>query len=90
VHNLPRLLEDWSGDTLTLNTAIMNLYNSTVATHQFVNPGTYYYPPTRQFSYDQNFANPAKQPPGIPNALVCIRFNWTTPPAGTITYTITP
>jgi hypothetical protein len=90
VHNLPRLLEDWTGDTLTLNTAIMNLFNSTVATHQFVNPGTYYYPPTRQFSYDQNFANPAKQPPGIPNALVSIRFNWTTPPPNCTNYTVTP
>ena len=36
VHNLPRLLEDWnspSTKTLTLNTAIMNLFNSQIATH---------------------------------------------------------
>jgi hypothetical protein len=57
-----------------------------MATHQFVNPGTYYQPPTRQFSFDLNFLNPAKVPPGVPTALVPIRFGWTTPPPGTVTY----
>ena len=93
VHNLPRLLEDWnspSTKTLTLNTAIINLFNSQIATHQFVNPGTYYDPPTRQFSYDQNFANPNKQPPGMPCALVLIRINWAAPPANTLTYNVKP
>jgi hypothetical protein len=93
VHNLPRLLEDWNSPstrTLTLNTAIMNLFNSQIATHQFVNPGTYYDPPTRQFSYDLNFQDPAKQPPGIPCAMVLVRLNWATPPANTITYNVTP
>jgi hypothetical protein len=93
VHNLPRLLEDWNSPstyTLTLNTAIMNLFNSQIATHMFVNPGTYYDPPTRQFSYDLNFQDPAKQPPGIPCALVLIRLNWATPPPNTITYNVTP
>ena len=93
VHNLPRLLEDWNSPstrTLTLNTAIMNLFNSKSATHVFVNPGTYYDPPTRQFSYDLNFQDPAKQPPGIPCAMVLVRLNWATPPANTITYNVTP
>ena len=93
VHNLPRLLEDWnspSTKTLTLNTAIMNLFNSKIATHQFINPGTYYDPPTRQFSYDLNFSNPAKQPPGVPCALVLVRLNWAVPPPNTVTYNVTP
>jgi hypothetical protein len=93
VHNLPRLLEDWNSPstrTLTLNTAIMNLFSSETATHQFVNPGTYYDPPTRHFSYDQNFQDPAKQPPGIPCALVLVRLNWAVPPPNVITYNVTP
>jgi hypothetical protein len=93
VHNLPRLLEDWnspSTKTLTLNTAIMNLFNSTRATHMFINPGTYYDPPTRQFSYDLNFLNPAKQPPGVPCTLVPIRMNWASPPPSTLTYNVSP
>ena len=93
VHNLPRLLEDWNSPstrTLTLNTAIMNLFNSTIATHQFVNPGTYYDPPTRQFSYDLKFQNPAQQPPAIPCALILVRVNWAAPPPNTVTYNVTP
>lgn len=90
VHNLPRLLEDWSSDTLTLNTSIMNLFNSTRATHVFVNPGTYYNPPTRKFSFDPNFLDPAKQPPGIPCALVPIRLNYGLPPPNCTTYVVSP
>ena len=93
VHNLPRLLEDWNSPStknLWINTAIMNLFNSETATHQFVNPGTYYDPPTRHFSYDLNFQDPAKQPPGIPCAMVLVRLNWAVPPPNTITYNVTP
>jgi hypothetical protein len=79
VHNLPRLLEDWnspSTHTLTLNTSIVNLFNSQMATSQFQNPGVYYDPPTRQFSFDVNFANPAKQPPpGTPMVSVIVPAN---------------
>ena len=91
VHNLPRLLEDWSGGvTLTLNTSIINLYNSIEATGRFKNPGTYYNPPTRLFAYDNNFSDPTKVPPGIPCALVALRYDWTTPPPNTTTYNVTP
>jgi hypothetical protein len=93
VHNLTRLLEDWnspSTKTLTLNTSIMNLFNSETATQQFVNPGTYYDPPTRKFSYDLNFQDPAKQPPGIPCAMVLVRLNWAVPPPNNVTYNVTP
>jgi hypothetical protein len=90
VHNLPRLLEDWTGDTLWINTSMINLYASTKATGQFLNPGTYYNPPTRKFSYDNNFSDPNKVPPGIPCALVALRYNWATPPPNTVTYNVTP
>ena len=66
IHNLTRLLESWSGDTLTLNGSWVNLYNSVRATNQFQNPGIYYYAPTRNFSFDQNFNTAAKLPPGTP------------------------
>ncbi|HEX4262990.1 MAG TPA: hypothetical protein VH597_01520 [Verrucomicrobiae bacterium] len=90
VHNLPRLLEDWGGYTLTLNTSIINLYNSQEATNKFVNPGTYYQPPNRAFSYDYNFMDPNKVPPGIPDALVALRYNWCTPPVNSVTYNVVP
>jgi hypothetical protein len=86
VHNLPRLLENWTGYTVTLNTSIVNLYNSVYATNQFVLPGTYYNAPNRGFSFDNNFLNPAKQPPGTPILGVLQRFKWATPPPDNVTY----
>jgi hypothetical protein len=90
VHNLMRMLEDWNGDYLILNTSIVVLYASQRATNQFRNPKSwsgiinpYYNPPTRQWGFDPNFYDPAKQPPGVPTALVPIRFNWTQPPPDT-------
>jgi hypothetical protein len=87
--NITRLLEDWGNGgavTLTLNTSIVNLFASNRATNQFQNPGIYYYAPTRQFSFDQNFLNYTKQPPGTPMLGVVLRAKWATPPPNTITY----
>ncbi len=68
VVNLPRLLEDWgngsSSVVLTINTSIVNFFNSVRATGPFQNPGVYYYAPTRNFNFDQNFMTATKQPPG--------------------------
>ena len=66
VHNLTRLLESWTGDTLTLNTSIICLYTSVQASQQFQMPGTYYEPPTRQFSFDLNYTYSTGLPPGTP------------------------
>jgi len=66
IHNLPRLLENWASSTLWLNTSLVCFYQSTVATNRFQNPGVYYNAPTRKFSFDPNFNNLAKLPPGTP------------------------
>jgi hypothetical protein len=97
VHNLPRLLEDWSSNNnnLWLNTSILRLWTSNMATNQFRDPygfsptptNPYYNPPTRHYAFDQNFLNPAKVPPGIPTALVPIRFAWGVPPPGVVNFT---
>ena len=86
VHNLPRLLEDWSGKTLTLNTSIVCLFNSTMATNKFVWPGTTYNPPSRNFNFDPNLANIARQPPGTPMLSVILRATWRNPPLNTTNY----
>jgi Tfp pilus assembly protein PilE len=86
VHNLPRLLEDWGSRTLTLNTSLVNLYNSVKASAQFQNPGVYYNAPNRAFNFDQNFLQAAKLPPGTPTVSVLSRFKWTTVPVNTVTY----
>jgi hypothetical protein len=66
VQNLVRLLENWSGRILTLNTSLVVLYNSARATNQFQNAGVYYLSPTRNYNFDQNFLSPSKLPPGTP------------------------
>jgi hypothetical protein len=84
VQNLTRFLENWGGVTLTLNTSIVNLFNSQIATNQFQMPGNYYNPPTRAWGFDTTYYSPNKQPPGAPCALVPIRFNWQKPPPNSI------
>ena len=74
VHNLMRLQEDWTGVSLVLNSSIVVLWSSQMATNQFRNPvgwspapiNPYYDPPTRLWGLDPNFYNPAKLPPGTP------------------------
>lgn len=86
VHNLTRLLENWSGDTLTLNSSLVNLYNSVKANTQFQNPGIYYNAPTRNFNFNTNYLVEAKLPPGTPTISQIQRFRWTTTPINTVTY----
>jgi len=85
VVNFPRLLEDWGNGgsvTLTINTSMVNLYNSVYATAPWQVPGTYYYAPTRNFNFDQNFLNQSRLPPGTPMVYYLYRRAWTIPPPG--------
>jgi hypothetical protein len=89
-HNLTRLLENWSsgsGQTLTLNTSLVNLFNSVRATGSFKFPTSYYQvPKQRNFNFDMNFLDCRKLPPGTPILPVCIRQKWVVPPPNTVNY----
>lgn len=86
--NITRLLEDWGNGSkkLTLNTSIVNLFDSARATAPWQVPGTYYKAPTRDFNFDNNFTDAAKQPPGTPELRALIRGRWSNPPPNTINY----
>ena len=88
VMNLTRLLEDWGNGArrLTLNGSIVNLFNSVRATAPWQTPGTYYYAPTRDFNFDNNFLDSTKQPPGTPALRTLIRSKWLNPMANVINY----
>jgi hypothetical protein len=86
VMNLPRLLEDWGSATLTLNTSIVNLFDSIRATNWFRNPGAYYFAPTRAFSFDNNFTNQVKLPPATPVLGLISRAKWRVAPPNNVTY----
>jgi hypothetical protein len=88
-HNLVRYLEAWSGQTSTINGSLVCLYQSTKANAPFVTTGlddSYYSAPTRNWSFDRNFLDPNKLPPGTPAVRVLERLKWTNPPAGVTTY----
>jgi hypothetical protein len=59
---------------LRMNQAHVCLYSSQMATNQFRDPigwspaptNPYYKPPTRLWSFDPNFSDPARLPPGTP------------------------
>ena len=90
VMNLPRLLEDWGNGSasvvLSVNTSMVNLFSSTRAISQFQSPGVYYYAPTRLFSFDLNFMNQAKIPPGTPILGAILRSKWAVPPPNVTSY----
>jgi hypothetical protein len=86
VHNLTRLLENWSGHNLWLNTSIICLYTSVQATAQFQMPGAYYNPPSRHFSFDLNYTTSTGLPPGTPLIDRMIRAGWGIAPPNDVTY----
>ncbi|MFA6543070.1 MAG: hypothetical protein WCS99_01510 [Limisphaerales bacterium] len=86
VVNFPRLLEAWSGRTLTLNGSLVNLYNSARATAPFQWPGAYYTAPNRNFNFDPNFLDVTKQPPGTPALRTLIRGSWVNAPPNRTNY----
>jgi hypothetical protein len=86
VHNLTRLLEDWSSSSLWLNTSIINLYPSAQATAQFQMPGAYYNPPTRHFSFNSNYTNSTGLPPGTPLIDLPIRADWGIAPPNVVNF----
>lgn len=94
VQNLPRLLEDWTGCDLWLNTSIVRLFASTKATGRFQLVGIYYFAPIRHFSFDQNYLDAAKLPPGSPPitpppVITDQPHDVTAPPGGTVIFTVT-
>jgi hypothetical protein len=84
VENFCRLLEDWSGRTLTFNGSMVALYPSQIATAPWGASSDVYNPPTRKLARDWNFINPAKLPPGTPELKTLIRSQWAMIPLNTI------
>jgi hypothetical protein len=65
-HNFLRYIESWSGLTLTYSGSLVSLYYSEYGTGVYKCCETVYSPPTRNYSFDTDFLNPAKLPPGTP------------------------
>lgn len=74
--NALRLLEDWSGETLTFNGSLVVLFESLVATAPWGAPDVYD-APTRRFGWDSNFATAVRLPAGTPELRTVVRSQWT-------------
>jgi hypothetical protein len=66
LHNFLRYLENWGGQQLFYNGSLVSLYYSEYNTGLFKCCTVVYSPPTRNFSFDTLFLNPANLPPGTP------------------------
>ena len=75
LENFMRLLEQWSGQTLTYNGSIVVLFESKYATNSW---GTSYYGvPVRQWGFDLNFSKGAEYlPPLTPTVKYIYRRTW--------------
>jgi hypothetical protein len=66
VHNFLRYLENWGGSILNFKGSLVSLYYSTYNTGVYKCCTSVYSPPTRNYSFDADFTNPAGLPPGTP------------------------
>jgi hypothetical protein len=77
VENYFRLLENWSGRTLTYNGSIVCMYFSQYAINNWPGTGTVYNPPNRQWGFDVNFTKGQNYlPPLTPQAKYVIRSSY--------------
>jgi hypothetical protein len=68
VHNFLRYIEAWGQPNVSLNYqgSLVSFYFSRQAVGVFKCCNVVYSPPRRNYSFDQNFTNPARMPPGTP------------------------
>jgi hypothetical protein len=75
VENFPRFLENWSGRKLAYNGSMVVMYYSKTATAPWGGSDVYS-PPNRQWTFDLNFMDATKLPPGTPEVRAIIRAEW--------------
>ncbi|MGB5106130.1 MAG: hypothetical protein WBP29_09035 [Candidatus Zixiibacteriota bacterium] len=72
--NLPRFLENWSGKKFTWKGSAVDLWRSEKATGTW--GGSYYSPPNRDWTFDTDFLDPSKLPPGTPLIAIVMKTSW--------------
>ena len=81
-HNLPRFLEDFSGNTVGIRGSLVCMYKSTIATGPWST--SYYSPPTRLWGFDVIFQN-GHFPPLTPKVMSYRRVDFNDMPPHTAT-----
>lgn len=75
VENFPRFLENWSNRKFAYNGSMVVMYYSKYAKAPWGGSDVYN-PPNRQWTFDLNFLDPTKLPPGTPEVRAVIRGEW--------------
>ncbi len=75
VENFPRFLENWSNKTLAYNGSMVVMFYSRTATAPWGGSDVYS-PPTRQWTFDLNFLDATRLPPGTPEVRALVRGQW--------------
>jgi hypothetical protein len=86
VENFVRFQEDWSSVNFFYNGSMVEEFPSQIANYAWPGTGTVYNPPTRNWSFDTNFLNPADLPPLVPRVIYPARIRWTTLTPGTTVF----
>lgn len=76
LENLPRFLEKWSGKTFTYKGSMVDLWFSEQATGLWRYGSPVYEAPNRNWSFDTDFLDPAKLPPGTPMVNAVLKVSW--------------
>lgn len=72
--NLPRFLENWADKQFTWRGSAVDLWVAEQA--QGTWGGSYYSPPNRNWSFDTDFLDPTKLPPGTPLISIVSKTSW--------------
>lgn len=72
--NLPRFLENWSGKKFTWKGSAVDLWRSLIANGTW--GGSYYSPPDRVWTFDTDYLDPTKLPPGTPLISIVQKTSW--------------
>jgi len=66
IHNFLRYIEAWGAQNLNYRGSLVSFYYSRQAVGVFKCCNVVYSPPSRNYSFDSNFLDPANLPPGTP------------------------
>jgi len=76
LENYPRLHENWTGKTLKIRGAFVELWDSQIAQGSWHYGSPYYTAPIRDWNYDTDFNDSSKLPPFTPFAVKTRKVAW--------------
>lgn len=76
LENYPRFHEDWTSKTLSITGSFVSLWDSQIATGNWVYGGMQYKAPLRNWNYDTSFSSGTTMPPFTPYAVEMVKTAW--------------